>query len=105
MPLPDDLIVLQRAARAAELAVAEYCNAVQGRRRIEFPDDVVARCTWSDEETEDLDRLREAHIGAALAVRAHPIWEQARTAAEPCHAQTWQALKDAVREQPATARH
>jgi hypothetical protein len=97
LPLPDDLIALQRAAHAAELAVAEYCALVQGRRRLEFPDDVVARCTWSEEETGELDRLREAYIAAALVVRAHPIWEQARTAAEPCHAQTWQALKDAAK--------
>lgn len=100
LELPADLVDLQRVARAAEDAVGDYCQQVQARRRMEHPDDVIARCTWSDEETVELDRLRDANITAALAVRADPLWEQARV--EGCHAQTWQALKDAVRE-PATA--
>jgi hypothetical protein len=94
LELPSDLIELQRAAAAAYAAVGEYVATVQARRRDEHPDDVVARCTWTDEESAELDRLYEAHTAAALAVRAHPLLEQART--EGCHAQTWDALKTAA---------
>lgn len=96
LELPDDLIDLQRAALAAETAIGEYVATVQARRREEHPDDVIARCTWTDDESAELGRLYEEHTAAALAVRAHPLLEQARV--EGCHAQTWDALKTAARE-------
>ncbi|MCG6500199.1 hypothetical protein [Kitasatospora sp. A2-31] len=34
-------------------------------------------------------------MAAALALRAHPIWEEARAA--QAHAQTWQASVDAAK--------
>jgi hypothetical protein len=95
LELPADLIALHRVALEAEDAIGEYVAAVQARRRAEHPDDVVARCTWTAEESTELDRLYEAHTSAALAVREYPLLEQARV--EGCHAQTWQALKEAAR--------
>jgi hypothetical protein len=73
LDLPDDLIALARTSRDAELAM-----------------ETAAR------DGEDVDAARTAYIDAALAVRAHPIWEQARQ--EGCHHQTWQALKDAAKQ-------
>ncbi|MGE7438004.1 hypothetical protein [Kitasatospora sp. NPDC001175] len=99
LPLPDDLVDLHRVTAAAELAVSECCAMAQARRRELHPDDVIARASWDEEETAELGRLRDAYMEAALAVRAHPLWEQAR--AEGCHAQTWQALIDAVKESAA----
>ncbi|GAA2245144.1 hypothetical protein GCM10010430_28750 [Kitasatospora cystarginea] len=55
---------------------------------------------WDEEETAELGQLRDAYLEATLAVRAHPLWELARV--EACHAQTWQALIDALKE-PAAA--
>jgi hypothetical protein len=54
------------------------------------------RCTWTDDESDEFDRLYDEHTAAALAVRVHPLLEQARV--EGCHAQTWDALKTAARE-------
>jgi hypothetical protein len=96
LELASDLIDLQRASLTAETAIGTYIATVQARRREEHPDDVVARCTWTDEESAELGRLYETHTATALAVRAHPLLEQARL--EGCHAQTWDALKAAARD-------
>jgi hypothetical protein len=44
----------------------------------------------------DVEAARQAFVEAGLAVRAHPIWQEARRAG--CHHQTAQALTDAVRD-------
>lgn len=101
LDLPADLIDLQRAALAADAAVSEYALTVQARRREQFParEQVIERCTWDAAESAELDRLRDAYIEAATAVRAHPIWQEAR--AQQAHGATWQALRDAAKA-PAT---
>lgn len=74
LPLPDDLLPLHVAVVEADRAM------------------IAAR-----EQGGDVDAAREAYVARVIALRAHPIWEQARTAAEPCHAQTWQASLDAAK--------
>jgi hypothetical protein len=84
LPLPDDLLPLHTAVVLADRGMTE-----------------------AREAGGDVDAAREQYVQAALALRAHPIWEQARTAAEPCYAQTWQASLDAAKaaldEEPAAA--
>lgn len=75
LPIPDDVLTLAKATRAAELAMEAAARAAEG-----------------------LDEARRAYIEAAEALRAHPIWERARAGA--CHAQTWQAAKDAAKILP-----
>nr|BEK68873.1 hypothetical protein KPHV_61000 [Kitasatospora purpeofusca] len=52
--------------------------------------------TTAREQGGDVDAAREAYVQAALALRAHPVWEPARQAGE-YHA-VWQASIDAARE-------
>jgi len=73
LPLPEDLIALGVTARQAELAM-EAASRDGG----------------------DVDAAREAYLAAGQDVYSHPLLEQARQ--EGCHAQTWQALKDATRD-------
>jgi hypothetical protein len=51
--------------------------------------------TVAREQGGDVDAAREAYVQAALALRAHPIWEPARQAGR-YHA-VWQASIDAAR--------
>jgi hypothetical protein len=83
LPLPDDLLPLHVAVVQADRGMTE------------------ARLAGGD-----VDAARDVYVQAMLALRAHPIWEQARTAAEPCYAQTWQASLDRAKQaldEPATA--
>ncbi|MFJ8474184.1 hypothetical protein [Kitasatospora sp. NPDC094011] len=72
LPLPADVLPLHAAALEADRAM----TAVR-------------------EAGGDVDAARDAYVEAALTLRAHPIWEEARTAA--CYAQTWQASMDAAK--------
>ncbi|MFG3051928.1 hypothetical protein ACGFZP_13385 [Kitasatospora sp. NPDC048239] len=81
LPLPDDLLPLHAAVLQAERAMTE-----------------------AREASGDVDAAREVYVAASLALRAHPIWEEARQGA--CHAQTWQASLDAAKDalaEPAAA--
>ncbi|MFD7413548.1 hypothetical protein [Kitasatospora purpeofusca] len=71
LPLPDDLLPLHVAVVEADR------NMIEAR-----------------EQGGDVDAARDVYVQQMLALRAHPIWEQARTATEPCYAQTWQASLD-----------
>lgn len=74
LPLPDELLPLHTAVVLADRGMTE-----------------------TREQDGDVDAARDVYVQAVLALRAHPIWEQARTAAEPCYAQTWQASLDAAK--------
>ncbi|MEU1418358.1 hypothetical protein [Kitasatospora sp. NPDC005751] len=76
MPLPDELPPLHVAVVQADRGMTE-ARLADG----------------------DVDAARDLYVQAMLALRAHPIWEQARTAAEPCYAQTWQASLDRAKRQ------
>jgi hypothetical protein len=97
LPLPADLIQLQRARIAADTTLGEYIATVETRRREQYPDpeQLVARRTWSDEEVAELTRLRAARDAAAETVRHHPTIQQAY--AEQCWPVTWDALQVAAR--------
>ncbi|OKI16649.1 hypothetical protein [Streptomyces sp. CB03911] len=97
LPLPDDLITLQRALDAARAELDTYVEEVSAARRIEFPgeEQIVERQTWPANISDRHLALRAAVAAAATAVRQHPTMQQAL--AEGCHPVTEQALKDAAR--------
>lgn len=72
MDIPADLIDLQRARIVAEEARAAHVLEVETRRRAAYPDDVVARRTWSAKEQAEDERLHASVIAALDAVRTHP---------------------------------
>jgi hypothetical protein len=83
LPLPADLIDLQRTLDAA--------------RRAEFPDpgQIVERQTWPAELDERLDILRALEADAGRAVRQHPVMV---AALRDGYQQTERALQDAARK-------
>lgn len=97
LPLPDDLIDLQRALDAARAELDAYVADVEAARRAEFPnpEQIVERQTWPDAVRDRHLALRAVVADAAAAVRHHPTMQQAL--AEGCHPVTEQALKDAAR--------
>jgi hypothetical protein len=72
LPLPDDLLSLHVPVLQADRAM-----------------------TAAREAGGDVDAARAEYVDRALALRAHPIWEEARAAS--CYAQTWQASLDAAK--------
>lgn len=76
LELTDDLTALGREAQTAERALEEAARTGG-----------------------DVDAARASYLAAAEALRVHPLLEQARV--EGCFAQTFQAVKDAVRENAA----
>ncbi|MBV6697421.1 hypothetical protein KV557_09825 [Kitasatospora aureofaciens] len=70
--LPDDLLPLHIAALRADRAM-----------------------TTAREQGGDVDAAREEYVTAALALRAHPIWEQGRQDGQ--HHKLWQASLDAAK--------
>jgi hypothetical protein len=97
LPLPDDLIALQRTLDAARAELDAYVEEVATARRLEYPDpeQVVERQTWPPDISERHLALRAAVAAAATAVRQHPTMLQALR--DGCHPVTEQALKDAAR--------
>ncbi|MCC9307664.1 hypothetical protein LN042_11215 [Kitasatospora sp. RB6PN24] len=97
LPIPDDLVQLQRDRIAAENALAEYVTAVETRRRAAYPEpeQVVHRVTWTDEESARYKQLRAARDDLMWQVRRHPTI--ARAFEERCWPQTWEALQAAAR--------
>jgi hypothetical protein len=91
LPLPDDLIQLQRERIAADEAVGEYVAEVSARRRELYPleDQSLERASWEPEEDAELIRLREVRAEAASAVRRHPALQDPAT--------LWQAWDASVR--------
>lgn len=97
LPIPDDLVQLQRRRIAAETAVAEYITTVDARQRELYPDpeQVLERATWGEAESAELARLRADRDQLSRAVRQHPVMTQARE--QGVLWPTWDALQDATR--------
>jgi hypothetical protein len=97
LPIPPDLIALQRALEAARAELDTYVATTEAARRLEYPDpeQIVERQTWPDDIRERHLALRAAAAEAAAAVRHHPTMQQALR--EGCHPVTEQALKDTAR--------
>ncbi|MQS14532.1 hypothetical protein F7Q99_20255 [Streptomyces kaniharaensis] len=72
LDLPADLLPLHVAALRADRAM-----------------------TTAREQGGDVDAARDAYVEAALALRAHPIWEPARQNGK--HHRLWQASLDAAK--------
>ncbi|WP_042446486.1 hypothetical protein [Streptacidiphilus jiangxiensis] len=100
LPLPSDLIELQRALHAARQAVEDYGNKVAAERRELFPgeDQWRERAVWPEDgpERAELTRLRAERDTFALQIRQHPVMQQAL--AEGCGKETQFALQKAGRE-------
>jgi hypothetical protein len=98
LPIPADLVDLQRAVNAARDKLYDYVARVEAERREQFPapEQIVERRTWPEEQIARADELREAERTAATAVWNHPTMVQAL--AERCYHQTDVALREAAAE-------
>jgi hypothetical protein len=98
LPIPADLVDLQRTVTAARDELYEYIAQVEAERRAQFPEptQIVERRTWPEGQIARADELREAERTAARAIRTHPTMVQAL--AERCYHQTDVALRKAATE-------
>ncbi|MFJ4672683.1 hypothetical protein [Kitasatospora purpeofusca] len=98
--VPDDLVDLQLAARAAQRAAAEFSAEIAAQAREKFPapeqwlerlcwpadppvgglQDGPAASFWPAELVEQLSRLREEAVAALRLAGAHPAFDEARAA-------------------------
>ncbi len=97
LPIPDDLIALQRALDAARTELGAWIAETEATRREEYPDaeQSLERGIWPDDLRARLAELRAAQTAALEAVRHHPTMQQALE--DRCHWVTERALKDAAR--------
>jgi hypothetical protein len=104
LPLPQDLINLQRDLYTAQEAVEDYGNQVAARRHALFPaeDQWRERAVWPEDgpERAELAQLRAERDALMLQIRHHQVMEQAR--AEGCAKETHFALQKAGREAAAS---
>lgn len=103
LPIPDDLVQLQRDLDAAALALADYTQLKTAEYRERYPDaeQVVERARWTDDERAESQRLRAAELALVMAIHRHPVTQQALA-----EGQGWpveKARKKAAREAPAAA--
>ena len=108
LPIPDDLIQLQREYDQAHAAVQQYVAEVDagiGRAdqadvdeiaHTPGPEEPPVRHEWTEEQHAELDRLREVRQAAMLAMHRHPAMVQARK--EGCSRQPEQARRKAARD-------
>ncbi|WP_327075502.1 hypothetical protein OG196_42995 (plasmid) [Kitasatospora purpeofusca] len=100
--VPDDLIDLQLAARAAQRAAAEFSAGIAAQAREQFPapeqwlerlcwpadppagglQDGPATSLWPEKLVERLTRLREEADAARKKAGAHPAIDEARAAGQ-----------------------
>ncbi|MFI6446600.1 hypothetical protein [Kitasatospora sp. NPDC050543] len=85
LPIPDDLIALQRALEAARAELFEYSAQVTA----EYPGQALP-----EEQAARLNALREGERQAGAAMRQHPTMREAL--AGHCHHQTDMALRAAA---------
>lgn len=99
LPLPQDLIDLQRDYYVAAQSAEDYGKKVAAERRALFPaeDQWRERSVWPEDgpERTELARLRAERDALAVQIRQHPVMEQAR--AEGCAKETGYALQKAGR--------
>ncbi|MEY9937276.1 hypothetical protein [Streptacidiphilus sp. MAP5-3] len=99
LPIPDDLVQLQRELDSASLALADYTQlkTAEYRERFPEPEQVIDRARWTEEETAESQRLRAAELALVMAIHRHPVTQQAL--AEGNGWPIEQARKKAAREQ------
>ncbi len=97
LPIPADLIDLQRALDAARAELAAFIAKVEAARREQFPapEQVVERQTWPEGQYARREELRAVAIAADDAVRTHPVMMCAME--EHRYEATEQALRAAAR--------
>jgi hypothetical protein len=91
LPIPDDLVQLQRDLDAASAELATYTHAKAAAYRERYP----------DPEQAETQRLRAAELALVMAIHRHPVTQQAL--AEGNGWPIEQARKKAAREASATA--
>ena len=98
LPIPNDLIALQRALDAARAELGAWIAETEAARRLEYPDpeQSLERGIWPPDLQTRLAELRAAQTRAFDAVRLHPTMQQALE--DRCHQVTERALKDAARQ-------
>ncbi|WP_042400262.1 hypothetical protein [Streptacidiphilus carbonis] len=98
LPIPDDLIQLQRAYDQATAELNEHVARVTAEQKERFPDppgvihdadQALLRATWSDEDNAMLDQLRAAQVAALAAMNQHPVMRQAMAEGQ------WPAIQEA----------
>lgn len=87
LPIPPDLIQLQRAYDTADAEVNRFVAETDAGGE-----------PWTDEQNGELNRLRAVRLDAVRAMHRHPVMVQAR--AEGCSQQTEAARRAAARENP-----
>ncbi len=97
LPIPDDLIALQRALDAARAELGAWIAETEAARRLEYPapEQILERGIWPDDLRARLADLRAVRAAASTAVWHHPTIVQALE--DRCHWATDEALKDAAR--------
>jgi hypothetical protein len=85
LPVPDDLVQLQRDYDTADTEVNRFVTQVDATGE-----------PWTDEQNGELDRLRAIRLDAVRAMHRHPTMVQAR--AEGCSQQTEAARRATARE-------
>jgi hypothetical protein len=110
LPIPDDLIQLQRDYDAAQRAVDQFVGEVDAGigladvadvdaiAHTPGPEEPPVRHEWTEEQHARLNELRQVRQAAMLAMHRHPTMVQAR--AEGCSQQTEQARRAAARTTP-----
>jgi hypothetical protein len=79
LPIPDNLVQLQRDLDAASAVLATYTQAKTADYRERYPDpeQVLERARWTDEDQEESRRLRAAELALVMAIHRHPVTQQA----------------------------
>ncbi|MEZ0066659.1 hypothetical protein ABIA32_002671 [Streptacidiphilus sp. MAP12-20] len=98
LPIPDDLVQLQRDLDAAGAALAEYSQrkTAEYRERYPEPEQYRERNAWTEEESAELARLRAAQLELVMTIHRHATTQQALAGRSAW--QTEQARKKAARE-------
>ncbi|MCZ4124989.1 hypothetical protein [Streptomyces sp. H39-S7] len=71
-----DLVACQSAFQDADTAVVAYVEAIDhgpAEERADGEDQVSRRVVWSEEQADELERLRDARMAALKALWGHPM--------------------------------
>jgi hypothetical protein len=76
--------------------LTDFSTRVDSKRREMFPSprELIERHQWPEEQLQELIRLLRTALDTAIAIRRHPVAQQAL--AEGCYQQTRRALREAV---------
>jgi hypothetical protein len=101
LPIPDELVDLQRALNAARTAAEQYGRKTDTEHKALFPPKEQWRAQiWPEDGPERAERAERTRLRAerdtlAAQIREHPVMVQAR--AEGCRTQTQQALQESAK--------